>query len=81
MHAGRAGHSAPQSGQRIGPYLIGAEIGAGAMGVVYDAVHAEHGEDVALKTVRLPQAGLLSSIRREIHALHRLLRTCGQRLF
>jgi serine/threonine protein kinase len=41
------------------------------MGVVYRAVHSS-GRTVALKTVRLPHAGLLQSIRREIHALVRL---------
>jgi predicted ATPase len=42
------------------------------MGVVYRGRHAESGELAAVKTVLLPHTGLLSSIRREIHALARL---------
>ncbi|MBI2570254.1 MAG: tetratricopeptide repeat protein, partial [Candidatus Schekmanbacteria bacterium] len=60
------------SADRIGPYRLLAPLGQGGMGVVYRAEHAETAETVALKTVRLPDAGLLQSIRREIRALARL---------
>lgn len=59
-------------GQRVGPYLLHAEIGRGATGVVYEAVQPDTGERVAVKMVRVAQAELLSSIRREIHTLSRL---------
>ena len=39
------------------------------MGVVYRAQHVETGQPAALKTVLLANRNLLSSIRREIHAL------------
>jgi serine/threonine protein kinase/tetratricopeptide (TPR) repeat protein len=42
------------------------------MGVVYRARHADSGELVALKTVRVPEAAMLRGIRREIHALRRM---------
>jgi predicted ATPase/tRNA A-37 threonylcarbamoyl transferase component Bud32 len=61
--------SAPR---RVGPYLLVEEIGRGADGVVYRARHADTGEAVALKSVRVPQPALLQSIRREVHALARL---------
>jgi predicted ATPase/serine/threonine protein kinase len=42
------------------------------MGVVYRAAHEQTSRLVALKTVRVPRAALLQTIRREIHALTRL---------
>lgn len=56
----------------IGAYRILEQLGRGGMGVVYRAVHLESGLQVALKTVKVPQAWLLQSIRREIHALARI---------
>jgi tetratricopeptide (TPR) repeat protein len=56
---------------RIGPYRIVGQLGAGGMGVVYQAVHEPSGAPAAVKMVRLRHASYLSSIRREIHALER----------
>lgn len=56
----------------IGPFRIVGTVGEGGMGVVYRAVHATEGHEVALKTVRVPDAWMLQSIRREIHGLARL---------
>ena len=42
------------------------------MGVVFRARHLPSGEEAALKTVRLANPVLLSSIRREIQRLRRL---------
>ncbi|HEX8823129.1 MAG TPA: AAA family ATPase, partial [Archangium sp.] len=56
----------------IGPYLLLGKLSAGGMGVVYRARHADTGEVVALKTVRVPEAAMLRGIRREIHALRRM---------
>ncbi|MBI2565952.1 MAG: AAA family ATPase [Candidatus Schekmanbacteria bacterium] len=57
---------------RVGPYEILEVIGTGAMGVVYRARHVRTGRSAALKTVRAADAGLLATLRREIHALSRL---------
>ncbi|MFN7974169.1 MAG: protein kinase [Acidobacteriota bacterium] len=59
-------------GGGFGPYRIVEQLGEGGMGVVYLAEHTESGERVALKTLRVPKAALLSSIRREIHVLAKL---------
>jgi protein kinase-like protein len=56
----------------IGPYRIVELLGRGGMGVVYRAEHVQTGERAAVKTVRVPRAGLLESLRREIHALRRI---------
>jgi serine/threonine protein kinase/predicted ATPase len=58
--------------ERIGPYELLEPLGRGGMGVVYRARHTERGSMVALKTVLLPNAAMLQSLRREIHALARL---------
>src|SRR4051812_45085280 len=40
-----------QVGQKIGPFVVDRELGAGAMGAVYRAKHAETGQRVAIKVV------------------------------
>jgi len=54
---------------KIGPFRLNYRIARGGMGVVYKGQHEETGELAAIKTVILPNANLLQSIRREIHAL------------
>ncbi|MFC1854111.1 serine/threonine protein kinase, partial [candidate division CSSED10-310 bacterium] len=56
----------------IGPYHIIELLGLGGMGVVYRGQHHQSGQQVAVKTVRITNQGLLQSIRREIRALARL---------
>ncbi|MBI2569828.1 MAG: protein kinase [Candidatus Schekmanbacteria bacterium] len=56
----------------IGPYRILAELGRGGMGAVYRGLHPSREVEVAIKVVRVPDPGLLRSIRREISALTRL---------
>lgn len=53
----------------FGPYLVEKEIGSGGMGIVYRARHESTGQPVALKSVRLRSSELLTSFRREVHAL------------
>lgn len=57
---------------RMGPFEITAVLGEGGMGVVYAGHDAANGRHVAVKTVQDVEEHLLSSLRREIHALSRL---------
>jgi hypothetical protein len=56
----------------VGPYRVVELLGQGGMGVVYRGEHPDTGEAVALKTVRVASGAMLTSLRREIHALRRL---------
>ena len=56
----------------VGAYRLGEPLGQGGMGVVYRATHCETGHQVALKTVRVPEPGVLQRLRREIFGLSRL---------
>ncbi len=61
--------------RRIGPFILGRQIGAGGMGIVYLATYIESGKQVALKV--LPPAlsddeKLLQRFEREIGILKRL---------
>ncbi len=61
--------------RRIGPFILGRQIGAGGMGIVYLATYTETGKQVALKV--LPPAlsedeKLLKRFEREILILKRL---------
>lgn len=58
--------------EQIGSYRIDGILGRGGMGVVYRGHHIISGQNVALKTVLLPDARLFQSIRQEIRGLARL---------
>ncbi|MFN7972377.1 MAG: serine/threonine-protein kinase [Acidobacteriota bacterium] len=62
----------PSVGQCIGPYRLLRTLGAGGMGVVFEARHEETGQTVALKSVGIPEASAMLGLRREIQALSRL---------
>jgi serine/threonine-protein kinase len=60
---------------RIGPYLIDKKIGSGGMGNVYHGVHADTGEEVAVKVLPAAMAreeGFVQRFLREISALQSL---------
>ena len=59
----------PKPPDRIGPYHQLTSLGRGGMGIVYRAEHSQTQKPVAIKTVRVPNQKMLSSIRREIHLL------------
>lgn len=63
---------APEPAEQFGPYRVIGKLGAGGMGVVYRARHAQTGEQVALKTVHVQGEAWIASFRREIHALRSL---------
>jgi hypothetical protein len=65
----------------IGGYRVVATIAEGGMGVVYRALEESSGAVVAIKTVRGPDVSNLSSLRREIHALSRIVHPSVVRIF
>jgi len=65
----------------IGPYEVRYEIARGGMGVVYRAVHMNHGHEVALKIPWKEMASVFGFMRREIHALGRLRHPGVVRIF
>ncbi len=70
--------SDPSPGSRLGKYDIRAVLGKGAMGTVYDGMDPVIDRRVAIKTVRLPDAGdaeaqeSLARFKREAQAAGRL---------
>ncbi|MFN7976204.1 MAG: protein kinase, partial [Acidobacteriota bacterium] len=56
----------------IGPYEILRVIGSGSYGSIQVGRHRDTGQEVALKTVRVPTEDHLASLRREIRALERI---------
>jgi serine/threonine protein kinase/predicted ATPase len=58
--------------ETIGPYRVLGVLGRGGMGVVYRCERLDTGAPAAVKTVSVPEASMLASIRREIHALARI---------
>jgi tetratricopeptide (TPR) repeat protein len=52
--------------------LLGKKLGSGGAGVVFEALHRESGERVALKMVTVPSAWARASLRQEIAVLRSL---------
>jgi predicted Ser/Thr protein kinase len=62
-------------GKEIGPYVVDKELGAGAMGAVYRATHAETGNKVAIKIIAPGLAArdaAMTRFKREISILKQL---------
>ncbi len=55
-----------------GPYHLLEPLGHGGMGIVYRAEHTQTGAQVALKMIKVANAGMLRGFRREIHTLARI---------
>ncbi len=56
----------------VGPYRVVGQLGAGGVGVVYEAVDAELGRPVAVKVLRDASAANVARFRREARAMSRV---------
>lgn len=54
---------------RLGDYRLLGELGRGGMGVVYEAVHTQRGDHVALKTLPIVDGAALHLFKREFRVL------------
>ena len=64
--------------RKIGPFILGKQIGAGGMGVVYKATYTETGKEVALKVLPpglIADAKLLKRLQSAAPADRRAIRT------
>src|SRR4051794_24144221 len=59
-------------GKQLGPYKVDKELGSGAMGSVYRAIHQETGERVAIKMISMglsTNKGAVERFKREVAIL------------
>ena len=54
---------------RLGDYRLLGEPGRGGMGIVYEAVHLQHGNHVTLKTLPIVDGAALHRFKREFRSL------------
>lgn len=76
-HAHIVGSGAPTSAVELSllrPYRLGKELGRGGFGVVFEALHSQTGESVAIKRISLANVGPaeLADIQGEIELLKQL---------
>ena len=70
--AGRLGDGSVLPGGTVGPFRLLQKMSEGGMGAVFRVRHRQTEEPAALKMVKVPDARLVASIRREVDALSRL---------